>query len=543
MSERTGRALGHDETPFAPRPKGRRPGRLLAVFKAIVLLALLGVTAYGMLDNGLYSEERWLPVAAGILALLLFTILVGNYYADVPPVGWVLVALLVILVGTKGLSMTWTISETETVKELLRSSMYLATFLTALAALNSGRQVGPLMDVAVLIVASVAGYGLLQKIDPIRYPITSLDGVRIDSTLDYVNTFAIVLGMGVVLALARMARVRSAAVRGLYAALVLAFLTALLLTVSRGGIGSLGVGLAVLFVLTNCRLQTFANLLLVSAPAAWLFWRMQELDGLWRAGVPDEQKVADGTAFRNYLIVALAVAFVLQFGYSLLANRYELMPLGRRALGTAAVGATVLIVVVGALVVVGQYGGLGRTYEALVSNPNDTENTSQRLASASIGFREDYWRVAWEEWMEHPLTGTGAGTFQYTWLQERDVNTGVKQVHNLYLEQGTETGIVAFLALAAFAVLLLGYAARAAWRSPERGDRRALLAGLVSALAIYLVSSALEWHWYIPPSTLLFFILAAMAAKLAAKKEWNAADEDDARTAGGSAGKTDAIRA
>jgi hypothetical protein len=532
VNEKFEQAAGEHRT--ANRTKGRRPGRLLAVFKALVLLALLGVTAYGMLNSGLYSDERWLPVTAGILALLLVTVFVGNYYGDVPPMGWVFVALLAVLVATKGLSMTWTISETETIKELLRSSMYLATFLMALAALNSGRQVGPLMDVAVLIVAAVAGYGLLQKIDPLRYEITSLDGVRIDSTLDYVNTFAVVLGMGVVLALARTTRMRNAAVRGLYAALILAFLTALLLTVSRGGIGSLGVGLAVLFLLANHRLQMLANLLLVSAPAAWLFWRMQDLDGLWRAGVPDEQKVADGTTFRNYLIVALAAVFVLQFCYSLLVGRYELMPLGRRVLGAVAVGGAVLVACVGLFLVVGQYGGVSRAYDALVSNPNNTENATRRLASASIGFREDYWRVAWNEWMERPLTGTGAGTFQYTWLRERPVATGVKQVHNLYLEQGTETGVFAFLALTGFAVLLLGYTARAAWRSPQRGDRRVLLSGLVAALTVYLVSSVIEWHWYIPPSTLLFFILAAMAAKLAAKTEWNVLEEGDVRPAGGS---------
>ena len=34
------------------------------------------------------------------------------------------------------------------------------------------------MDVAILMVAAVAGYGLLQKINPVEYPIDSLDGVR-----------------------------------------------------------------------------------------------------------------------------------------------------------------------------------------------------------------------------------------------------------------------------------------------------------------------------------------------------------------------------
>src|SRR3712207_9235925 len=101
-----------------------------------------------------------------------------------------------------------------------------------------------------------------------------------------------------------------------------------------------------------------------------------------------------------------------------------------------------------AFLLVSQYGGVGRTYEALVSSSDQTENATQRLASLSIGFREEYWQVAWEEWKERPWRGTGAGTFYYTWLQERSGTNAVRQVHNVYLEQGTETGVLAFLALA-----------------------------------------------------------------------------------------------
>jgi O-antigen ligase len=97
------------------------------------------------------------------------------------------------------------------------------------------------------------------------------------------------------------------------------------------------------------------------------------------------------------------------------------------------------------------------------------------------------------------------------------------QVHNVYLEQGTETGVVAFVALTGFAVLLLGYSAWAAWRAA--GERKVLLAGLTGAVAVYLVSSALEWHWYIPPSTIYFFILAGAAVKLAARTEPSVLDE------------------
>src|ERR671921_215942 len=191
------------------RDKHRRPGRLLAVFKGLVMLALLAVTTYGMMRNGLYLDELWLPVAAGVLALLFATLFARGFYADLPPAGTLALALLAALVAVKGLSMVWTLSETETIKETLRSSMYLAIFVMALAALTSGRQVGSLIDASVFMVAAVAGYGLLQKISPIEYPVRSLDGVRMDSTLQYSNTTAVILGMGVVLALARMSTLRS----------------------------------------------------------------------------------------------------------------------------------------------------------------------------------------------------------------------------------------------------------------------------------------------------------------------------------------------
>ena len=518
MREKLGSIAGSPEAKENGE-KIRRPGRLLALFKAVVLLALAATTAYGMLNHGLYSEELWLPVADGVLALIFVTLFVRGYYQDVPQAAWVMVALLAVLVGVKGLSMAWTISETETINEVLRSSMYLGVFLAALAALTSRRQVGPLIDIAVLMITAVAGYGLLQKINPVEYPITSPDTVRIDSTLGYGNSVAVVLGMGMVLALARTTAMRNALLRGLYAALMLVFLVTLYLTFSRGGIGSLGVGLILLFVLTRNRLQMLANLLLLSIPGAWLLWRLQDLEGLLQAGVSQQQKLADGAAFRTDLILALAVAFILQAGYAFLVNRYELTALMRRVLGTLVIVGAVVVAGAGAFTVVHGYGGIGQAYETLVSNPNQTENAAQRLTSLSLGYREDYWKVGWEAWKEHPFTGTGAGTFQYVWLENRPVNQGVKQVHNLYLEQGTETGVFAFLAL-------VGYSVRATWLS--QGERRLLLAGLASALVVYLVSSVLEWHWYIPGSTLIFFFLAAITVKFASMDDWETSKAEQA---------------
>ena len=506
--------------PTEERHKHRRPGRLLAVFKGLVMLALLALTAYGMMRDGLYMDELWLPVAAGVLALLFATLFARGYFADLPPAGTLALAFLAALVAVKGLSMVWTISETETIKETLRSSMYLAIFLMALGALTSYRQVGPLVDISVLIVVSVAGYGLLQKINPTDYPVQSLDGVRVDSTLGYSNTTAVIIGMGVVLALARMATLRTFAFRGLYAALTLCFLISLYLTVSRGGIGSLAIGVILLFVLGSDRLQMLGNLVLVALPGAWLWWQMQGLPGLLETGIRPQEKLADGTAFRNDLIIALLIAFALQAGFTLLMDRYELIPAARRILGIAAVAGLVLAACAGAFVIVGNLG-----------NADESGDMAQRLTSLDISSRGDYWRVGWEAWKANPFTGTGAGTFQYTWLEDRPSLKGVKQVHNLYLEQGTETGLFAFVALLGFVAVLVGFTARAAWQST--GERRLLLSGLLCALAVYLISSAAEWHWYIPASTMFFFILAAIAIKFASREDWGAPEADASPANGG----------
>ena len=544
--------------------KGRRPGRLLVAFKAFVLLSLVGATVFGLMGNGLYDDALWLPVAAGVLWLLFSTVLARGFYAAVSPVGWVLISLLAALVLVKGLSMIWTISETETIKEALRASTYLAAFAIALAvdvavprlgwvlvvslavvlglfwessywfallllllaavvgasafargSLPGYRQVGPLVDGLGFAVAAVAGYGILQKAYPDDYAITSIDANRVDSTVGYSNTTAVLLGMGAVLALSRMTALRNPILRGLYAVLLLASFVTLYLTLSRGGLGSFAVGLGVLFVLGANRLQMLANLLLASLPAAWVWWRIQSLGAILDPDAAAGQKAADGLALRDDLILPIIVAFVLQAAYAYLVSRYELTAVARRLLVAAVgVGAALAAAALAFLVVTGS-GGIGAAARVIFSNPDQQGNAAQRLVSLGIGFRADYWRVAWDAWLENPLTGTGAGTFQYTWLLDRPGVQGVKQVHNLYLEQLTETGIFAFLALLAFVAVLLAYTVRAAWRRRPAGEERLLLSGLVAAMVVYLLSSVVEWHWYLPAATLFFFVLAASTVRLA----------------------------
>ena len=513
--------VGRRSSPDGSGPeKDWQTGRSLTIFKSLVLTALIAIILYGMLNRGLLGPERWLPVVTAILGIFFITLFITDYFADVPRIAWVLVGLLTALVAVKGLSLTWSISPTATIEELLRSSMYLATFVLAAASLSSRRLVGPLIDGMNIVVGAVAGYGVLQKTSPVEYPSNTTDGVRVGSTLEYANTVAVVLGMGIALGLGRMTGLRNPLARGLYAALIVVFGTILYFTFSRGGMLALGVGLAVLFVVSEQRLQMFANLFLISLPLAWLLSEVQGLDTFFSYTSDENLLIADGAAFTVYLVIAVVAAFVLQGAYSALVERYELAPKARQVLGVVVVA--VILVVSGFMgyMVLGQQlenNGLGGTF---ATGLEKTEKANERLTSLSSNSRSKYWKVAWEEWKEHPLTGTGAGTFYYTWLENRPGFGGVRQVHNVYLEQGTETGILAFLALVGFAGLLAFYTVRATWRAS--GERRALLCGHTGGVFVYLVSSGLEWHWYILPSTILFFVLAGATVKFASKAEWDA---------------------
>lgn len=502
-----------EESPESRRGKG---GRRLAVFRAFSLLALLAVTVYGTLNSGLYFEEEWLPVAAGILGLSLLTLLVRGYYAEVPKAGWVLVGLLGALVFVKGLSLAWTISESLTVQELLRSAMYLAAFAVALAAVSYRRQIEPLVDGMVLVITPVAGYGLLQKINPVEYPIEGVAPSRIGSTLEYANTFAMVVALGIMLGLARLGSLRSPLARGVYAALLLGFCAALFFTFSRGGFVSLGLGLLVFFVLGSDRLHGLANLLLLSAPVLWLLYRTRSHEALYQEGASEEASLAAGGAFLTDLIIAAVAAFGLQAIYAAVAGRYGLDRGTRKLLGAVAVAALILLSGAGGYVALDAVSG-----PPAGSSGGDAPSGVQERLTSLDSLRYTYWEVGLEAWRDRPLTGTGAGTFEYTWLQERPSSTGVKQIHNLYLEQGTETGVFAFAAMLGFALVLTLYTGAAALRTPGGGPggtgstRRTLLAGLTAAIVVYLFSSVLEWHWYIPASTLIFFILAGVAVKYA----------------------------
>jgi tetratricopeptide (TPR) repeat protein len=149
---------------------------------------------------------------------------------------------------------------------------------------------------------------------------------------------------------------------------------------------------------------------------------------------------------------------------------------------------------IAAFVVLAILGLLARpAYDAFRSPLADTANLNTRLLSPSGRGRADYWRVAWKDAKDHPVLGSGAGSFQVRWLRDRPNAFDVLDAHELYLETLAEVGLVglALLVLALAVPLLALRQARGQWE-----------AGAAAAYASYLIHAAADWDWELPTVTL-----------------------------------------
>ena len=138
--------------------------------------------------------------------------------------------------------------------------------------------------------------------------------------------------------------------------------------------------------------------------------------------------------------------------------------------------------------------------------------------------RLDLWRAAIEQWKLQPWTGTGSGTYLYYGREFRapTMQMDPVDVHNDYLHLLAEYGVLGAAAFLVFfgahlwrggqTFVALGMR-RVAAGAPPLSDRLGLNIGALSALAAYLVHSAVDYNLHIPANALLvacvFGIIAA----------------------------------
>jgi len=470
------------------RPAGERvsgPAQALAA-AAVAFCALF----FGGGDDA--APLVWI----GGLALFLAAVsLVRVPRLDGP--GRLLAGALAGLVLWSGLSILWSTSPDRSWQFTNRTLVYLGF---AAVGLIVGGRVGRdrLAAGAAALLALVVGWALLAKCVPALYSDYGRIA-RLRAPLEYWNELALLCDAGVALALWLAARRRIAGVVLLYALVV-----TVLLTYSRFGVALACLVAAASIALARERLEMIVASLLAGAAGAAVFGVALALPGITDDGQPRSVRAHDGWIFA---LVLLAGAAAVALTARALAS-VEVAP-GRRArIERLAAGAALAAAVAGLAVSI---AFAGRVWTDFTNPAEQLPNTTAHLTSAKSN-RWAWWTEAWQAFTEHPLGGTGAGTFELTNKRLRVDPVSVDEPHNVPLQLLSETGIVGFL-------LYVGVAAGALWGAwRARGDPAARALGV--AVAAFVAHTIVDKDWnYVATCGPLLLLAGALAARPAAEAE------------------------
>ena len=476
--------------------------------RALTLLALgallAGPTALAFYSGGFFDEPRL--IATGVAwGLVLLAALTSPFPLPSSTPGRAAVAGLALLCAWAGLSFAWAPLGSAAADDVQRSLLYLGALLAAAALLRDRARLRAVEPVLALGAVAVIGYGLAGRLLPaaLDYAASARADGRLEQPITYWNAEGLLAAMGLVLC-CRLAgdASRPLAIRVLAAASCVPLGAGVYLSLSRGAMAAAAVGLCVLLAVAPSRSQARATgvgliAAVAAAAASAAFPGVASLEGTPAA------REGDGAVV---LALLMALTLAAGAGWALIARAEERGRLRGGPLKVARRLPAVAYCAVGLVLIGLVAGGLGERGEARVT----AKDRAERLSSFQSR-RYDYWRIAAGAFGDHPLRGSGSGSFRVEWLRERPVREAAQDAHSLPLETAAELGLIGLAALA----LLFGGVGLAARRAFERHPD--LAAGALSATTVWVLHATIDWDWELPAVTLPAIVMAG--ALIAAGEE------------------------
>ncbi len=437
---------------------------------AVPLLLGPGVLA---LFSGGYSDTA--RITAGIAAWALLAVTAIALPRPLPRSGPALVALasLAGLTGWTALSLTWAPLGEPAGEDVQRLLLYLASLASAIAILRDAAAARLAEPLLLAGIAGATAYGLSERLLPgvVHLARVLSAGDRLAQPLTYWNGTGAFAALGLLLAAGLAGDpARPRALRAAAAATAPVLGLALYLTFSRGALGALAAGVAVLLILAPARLRAAGIVVVAAAVPAVATVALP-------AVATEPSGAGQGAAMLALLVVVAAAAAWLARGDAVTRESPRVRAIAIAGLALALVATAV------AVSRVERQGGR-----------DSPEATPGRLASVQSN-RYAYWKVALRTFGDHPLIGVGSGGFQAEWLRERPFREPVRDAHSLYLETLAELGLVGFALLA----LLIGSVAVTARE-----------AGPAAALAAWALHAGADWDWELPALSLVAIVLAGL---------------------------------
>jgi O-antigen ligase len=493
----------HSSASAARTTGGARTHALWAA--AALLFAAPALLAFRSGDSAPFQREQMLALVLALALLAALALVAPWPLVERGPALWSLGALTA-FAGWTALSLLWTRTIGDAKHDLVRALLYLAVYAAALIVMRMPAIRRAAAPALLAGIALVALYGLGRRLLPdleaplsdllpglVSYVPGFLAGSRLDAPLSYWNAMGLLMALGCLLALALAGdEERRPGARSLACAVAVPCAVAVYLTLSRGAVLALAVGLVVL-LLVRPRGATAVATGAAMAAAGLAILALQALPAVRDLGRPESDRAGEGLVALVLLAIAAAGAAALQRRLSGSALSERDLPLRGRTSLAASLATVLAVGAVGALIV-------GST-----ERPTQFSGSQARLASTQT-LRGDYWSVAAGTISRQPLAGVGAASFQVEWRRERDRPDFAFQVHSLYLETAAELGLAGLLLLTAFfATVIAGLARR------PRGDP--ILAATAPVLAAFAVHAGLDWDWEWPALMLPALLLAAAAVQ------------------------------
>jgi hypothetical protein len=423
-----------------------RPAPAVAV--PLVLVPTLG------LAQGGFSPDAWVWLGAlaawGAALAVVLSDDAGALRSAWPWLGCA-VALLAWTLG----STLWSAHVAQSVLETRRTLCYVAVLL-ALVALARRSAVGAIVVATHVAITSLILSALLRYLFGAHHA-TEFSGYLLSDPLGYANAVGIIAAFGILLGLGIGSRMDSRRGRAGAAATLPPLALALELTSSHATWLALAVGLGAALLLDEAPFRVLRILVAIAAPSILLVL-LGRRSGFSELATPRIDGWLLALATAGCMLVAAAIAG-RRLGVPRTTPR-------RPPVWVLVAATTVGVGIAAALVVV----------NGVTSEP-----------------RASYYRVAWhDEYVPHPLFGSGAGTFALYWARSGHVASrgGALDVHSLYLETLAELGPLGLVLL--LATLLYPLRAAFAYR------RVPYVPAAASAYVAFLVHAGLDWDWEMP---------------------------------------------
>ena len=443
-------------------------------------------------DGGYFAESwGWATLAYLWLAALALIFRTGLRLARLDRIllGSMSALAVWILVST-----AWSSSPAQTPVEAQRALLYVAA-VAAVLLLVEPRSVRTLISALTAGITLVCTWGLFDHIFAERpHSPEAVGEGRLAEPLGYWNAVGLFAAMGTVLALALAAEARTTVGRAAATAAPVVLLPTLYYTFGRAAWLALLLGLTGAVLLARERRQLIATATVLALPAVIGVWLSSRLDAL-SATTPSG--MAQSAEEARVLAVGLAglVLVAALAGARLLPRAREKagsvrLPHPRPAVRWGIAGAAVA----GAIAMADPIGLVERGYESFSGPPSPVRSDLRaRVFTLTGSGRADAWNVAWEVYRENPVLGSGAGTFEHYWVENRPSSTHFRDAHSLYLETLAELGPLGLALVAAAVAAMVAAAVRV------RGHP--LAAGAFGAVVAFLVHAGVDWDWEMPAVT------------------------------------------